>query len=474
MTKEKITAKIKCSDEKTLMKLLKRAEEIKTRGLYDEDIILQILADEHADNYRVPAILGAGMYDKMNHMCRCYMDRTARFALYYDNIPDADTLKKVIICMFEKAPVFHCRFWDNHIVPCWIVSDYHIDDVFQVVETDDIDKSVYDFSVQSADVKSNVQIQIRLFVKDGKCALAFRWNHMVLDGGGFKQMMKDITDNYHRFRKGETDKLTFRIGTRRYDRVYEDMPKGKEAKLKFKKTFAKDKHRLPYTEKTEGDKIFINKRTLPDEVLNAMLKVGKECGGTLNDVFVSAYMRAVYRLSECDKNEKMTISCAMDLRRYIKDIDTIGYTNHTNFMPCQVSKMGDSIYDTITELAKNTKAIKADEFNGLHGLPLLNIGYSTMIYLQAELVVRACYYNADLQVSNLGAIGGPTFSFDGNDVRDAFMVGSAKWKPTTAVSLYTVGGKFVYIQPLKGNEKDRQISDKLFDLIEEELTSLMN
>lgn len=474
MTKEKLAEKINSVDEKALGKLLVRAGEIRDKGLDDEDIILQLVADEYSNNYKVPAILGAGMYDKMNHMCRCYMDRTVRFSLYYDSVPDADILRKVIICMFEKAPIFHSKFWDNHIIPCWIVSDYHIDDVFQVVETDDIDKSVYDFSVQSVDVKCNVQMKIRLFVKDGKCALAFRWNHMVLDGGGFKQMMKDITDNYHRFRKGETDKLTFRTGTRRYDRVYDDMPHGKQAKLKFKKTFAKDKHKLPYTKKNKEDKIFINKRTLPTEVLTAMLKAGKESGGTLNDVFVSAYMRAVYRLLQCDKNENLTISCAMDLRRYIKDIDSIGYTNHTNFMPCQVSKMGDSIYDTITELAKNTKEIKADEFNGLHGLPLLNIGYSTMIYLQAELVVRACYYNADLQVSNLGAIGGATFSFDGHDVKDAFMVGSAKWKPTTAVSLYTVDGKLVYIQPLKGNDKDKEVSGKLFDLIEEELRSLQS
>ena len=472
MKKEKIAEKIKSADDKTLQRLLNRAETLKNRGLDDEAIVLQLLADEFSTGYKEPKILGAGMYDKMNHMCRCYMDRTVRFSLYYDYVPDIDVLRKVIICLFEKAPIFHSKFWDNHITPCWLVSDYHIDDVFEVVETDDIDKSVYEFSVQSVDVRCNVQMKIRLFIKDGKCALAFRWNHMVTDGGGFRQMIKDITDNYHRFRKGETDRLTFRTGTRRYDRVYEDMEHGKEAKLKFKKTFAKDKHKLPYTKKTPQDNIFINKRTLPAEITGNMLKAGKECGGTLNDVFVSAYLRAVYRLLQCDKNDSLTISCAMDLRRYIKDIDTIGYTNHTNFMPCIVSKMSDSIYDTITELAQNTKAIKADEFNGLHGLPLLNVGYSTMIYLQAELVVRACYYNADFQVSNLGRIGGETFCFDGNDVKDAFMVGSAKWKPTTAVSLYTVDGKLTYIQPLKGNDDDRKLSDKLFDLIEEELRSI--
>ena len=472
MTKEKIAEKIKTTDVRTIQKLAERADIIKKRGLDDEDIILQLIADEYQNNKKEPKIIGAGMYDKMNHMCRCYMDRTVRFSLYYDYVPDAEILRKVFLCLFEKAPIFHSKFWDNHIVPCWVVSDYHIDEVFEVVETDDIDRDVYDFSVQSVDVKSNVQMKIRLFVNGDKSALAFRWNHMVVDGGGFRQLMKDITDNYHRFRKGQTDKLTFRTGTRRYDRVYEDMEHGKQAKLKFKKTFAKDKHKLQYTPKSQEDKIFINKRTLPNEVLKNMLAAGKECGGTLNDVFVSAYLRAAYRLLDCDKNESLTISCAMDLRRYIKDIDSIGYTNHTNFMPCAVSKMSGDIRDTIRELAQNTKAIKADEFNGLHGLPLLNIGYSTMIYLQAELVVKACYYNADFQVSNLGSIGGEQFMFDGYDVKDGFMVGSAKWKPTTAVSLYTTDGKLNYIQPLKGNDKDKALSDKLFDLIEEELRSL--
>lgn len=472
MMKDKIAAKIKSEDNKVLKYLLERAEAIEKRGLNDENIVLQLITDEYERGYKEPKLLGAGMYDKMNHMCRSYMDRTVRFAFYYDDIPDIETLKKVIICLFEKAPIFHSRFWDNHIVPCWIVSEYHIDDAFQVVETDDIDKSVYDFSVQSVDVKENVQLKVTLFTKDGKSALAFRWNHMVLDGGGFKQMIKDITDNYHRFRKGETDKLTFRTGTRRYDRVYEDMEHGAQAKKKYKKTFVKDKKALPYTKKTKEDEIFLIKRTLPYDVLMKMKEAGRECGGTLNDVFVSAYLRACYRLIECDKNDSVTISCAMDLRRYIKDVDSIGYTNHTNFMPCTVSKMGDNIRDTIKELATNTKALKADEFNGLHGLPLLNIGYSTMIYLQAELVVKAAYYNANLQVTNMGFIGGERYQFDGHDVVDVFLGGSAKYKPTSAVCVYTVADKLVYTQPLKGNAKDKEVSEKLFDYIEEELRSI--
>lgn len=470
--KEKIAEKIKVKDSKIIDRLLKRAEEIKSRGLSDEDIILQLLDDEYKADYKVPKVLGAGMYDKMNHMCRSYMDRTVRFSLYYDFIPDVETLRNVIICLFEKSPVMHSKFWDNHIVPCWLVSDYHIDDVFQVVETDDMEKSIYDYSVKSVDVTSNVQLKIVLFVQENKSALLLWWNHMVFDGGAFKQLMKDITENYNRFRKGEKDKITFRTGTRRYDRVYEDMPNGKQAKKKFKKSFARDSKKLPYTEKSEGDKVYIVKRSVPGDVLKKIFAVGKECGGTLNDVFASAYLRACYRLIGCDKNESMLLSCAMDLRKYIKDIDSIGYTNHTNFMSCTVSKMGENMRETIKELAHNTKALKADEFNGLHGLPLLNIGYSTMIYLQAELVVKSVYYNANIQLTNIGFIGGEKYQFDGHDVVDAFIAASAKHKPTSAVCVYTVGDKMVFTQPLIGNDTDRQISEKLFDYIEEELRSL--
>ena len=472
MTAEKIAQKIKNADEKAIKKLLLRAQEIERRGLSNEDIILQLVADEYENGYKTPKFFNAGMYDKMNYMCRCYMDRTARIALYYDFVPDVDILRNVLVCLLEKAPIFHCEFWDNHFAPCWLVRDYHIDDLFTVEESDDLKQSVYDHSIQSYDDKCNVQMKITLFIKDGKCALAFRWNHMIFDGGGFKQLIKDITTNYNRFIAGETDKITFRTGSRKYSRVYDEMEHGNQARMKFKKTFAKDKKAIRYTEDRADDKVFITEKTMSGDVLRNMIKVGKECGGTVNDVFCAAYLRASYRLIGCDKNESMTVSSALDLRRYIKNPDRIGYTNHTNFMPCTVSKMGDSIRDTITELSKNTKALKADEFNGLYGLPMLNFAYCSMIYLQAEPAVKSFYYNANLQLTNIGYLGGESYTFDGHDLADAYISASAKYKPTTAICFFTVADKIVFTQPLRGNEEDRKISQKLLDLIEDELLSL--
>ena len=106
MIREQIEKRLSGADTRTVRRFVKRAEELRRRGLQDDGIILQLIADEYESGYKEPKLIWAGMYDKMNHMCRCYMDRTVRFALYYDYIPDIEALKKVVICLFEKSPIF--------------------------------------------------------------------------------------------------------------------------------------------------------------------------------------------------------------------------------------------------------------------------------------------------------------------------------------------------------------------------------
>ena len=46
------------------------------------------------------------MYDKVNYMCRRYMDRMARFELDYGFIVDKATFLTAVDEWFKKAPVF--------------------------------------------------------------------------------------------------------------------------------------------------------------------------------------------------------------------------------------------------------------------------------------------------------------------------------------------------------------------------------
>ncbi|MBQ5884166.1 MAG: hypothetical protein IIW72_06525, partial [Clostridia bacterium] len=64
-----------------------RFNQLKSRGLNDENLIISLIEKEIIENFVVPKKLKSEMYDKVNYMCRRYMDRIARFELDYDFVP---------------------------------------------------------------------------------------------------------------------------------------------------------------------------------------------------------------------------------------------------------------------------------------------------------------------------------------------------------------------------------------------------
>ena len=447
-----------------------RANELISRGLTDEKIIADIIKNEKP----IPKRLTAELYDKVNYMCRRWMDRIARFEIEYDFIPNIRVLKTVLLCLIESAPVFHSKFIDNHINPYWKVSDYHIDDIFSVRETMNLERSADDFLLQGIPVESNVQIKIGLFFCEGKCRLCFIFNHMCMDGGGLKNFLNDMFRGYESYMKNGTVSVYHSNKSRAYERVYDDMSEAdrKSAKKLFAAVSSKDKHTLPFTETRDTDrKIFVRKKIGADVFEPARLKA-KELGATANDLISAAYIRAFYDISGCSESERVGISSAVDLRRYMKHPENIGYTNHTAFTPCVVETKGKTMADTLKAVAKSTQEVKKDKFMGLHGQPLLNLGFSTMIYAQSEFITSLGYTNANLSVSNVGALKPESLAFDGVVPTAVCVGGGAKEKPCAALNVLSYKGDLMLSTCFRGNESDRRMLLEFFDRIEENLKLL--
>lgn len=421
-------------------------------------------------NKRLPA----EMYDKVNYMCRRYMDRIARFELDYDVIPDIEAFKAVIMAFFETAPVFHSRFVDNHIAPYWQVSDYNIDDILTVKETEDLQKSSDNFLLKDISVKSNVQMKIAVFTNNRHCKICFMWNHMCMDGGDLKQFLDDLFGSYNAYIRGENQPMKFKSGSRSYKEVYRDFSKEDQKKVKklFANVSAHDKHHLPFTNAEKSDRKIIIRHKVSSDVFEAARLAGKARGATVNDIIAAAYIRAFYEISGCNNSERLGISCAIDLRRYIKNLRNTGYTNHTTFIPCVVEGNGKNMLETLDAVVKSTKKTKEDKFMGLHGLPLLNIGYSTMIYAQAELIVGAFYNNANLAISNVGAFNVDRLSIGNNKPVGAAVAGAAKEKPCAMMTALTLNGELALSVCLRGNNKDVEMLKNFFGIIEKNIAEL--
>lgn len=413
------------------------------------------------------------MYDKVNYMCRCYMDRTARGMFFYDSIPDTEKLRQVLECAFNKAPLLHSKVVYNPIRPYWLVCEFTPDDLLEVREVDDLEKSAEEFLNEQVHLDSPIQFMSAIFTKENKSVFCMKWSHMIMDGGGIKQFLTDLFNTYNRYLETGILEDGFSNGPRGYSEVYADMPKdkAKKAKMLLANTAKKEKKTLPFTKKGEGkDSVHLIKFGMDAETFEKARLAGKKYGATVNDVLAAAFIHAFRKITGC--NNSFTLSCAVDLRRYIKNPNRLGYTNHVNFMSCSVDKIHDNIIDTLKEAAKSTKNNKKDEFLGLHAIPLLNFCYSTMIYAQAEFLIRLFYTNSNLALSNVGALDTETYRFGESRIAEAYFYGAAKNKPCAAITAMTVNGNLRMTMGSISDEKDRIMLERFFELMGEAIKEI--
>lgn len=421
--------------------------------------------------------LNAELWDKMHYLFRDYNDRMVHVELRYDFEIDIDALRTVLICFFEKAPVLHSSFTDNRIQPYWTVKDYKIDDVLTVknVSEASLEQEINNFLVQYIPPDADLQIQVAVFNHSGKSVLCVVENHMCMDGGDLKYFMKALCKNYTDFVEKGISPVDLRTGTRSYESVYEDFSSGEKklAKNLYKNINSKDDHGFPFTPDSIKDKSFIAKRKISASKFDALRAAGKRYGATINDMILTAYFYALYDLAKFDISESVSISCAVDLRRHIKNKESQGVTNHTAWMQCRVPERGANIFETLNYVVHSSNMFKEDRFIGLHGLPLLSFGYRALPLAASEEVIKIGYANPLLAMSNIGILEVDKLALAGNEPVDGFMSGAVKYKPYALLSLTSVRKELTISMCVRGNENDKIIVDKFFDLIVENVDLLI-
>ncbi len=422
--------------------------------------------------------LNAELWDKMHYLFRDYNDRMVHVELHYDFRINVDALKTVLTCFFEKAPVLHSSFTDNRIHPYWTVCDYHINDILTVKEVDeaDLDEEINSFLVQYIPPESHIQMKVAVFFYgENKSVLLVVENHMCMDGGDLKYFMKSLCQNYNDYVENGISPIALRTGTRSYEAVYEDFTAGERrmAKNLYRNINTPDKHGFPFTPDNIKDSSFIARRRFSAETFNQLRTSGKKHGATINDMILSAYFYSLYELAGFDESEGISISCAIDLRRHIKDSTGQGITNQTAWMQCKIPHRGRDIFETLDYVVKSSNEFKQDRFMGLHGLPLLSLGYKIMPHAASEEIIKVGYANPLLAMSNIGILEVDKLALSGNEPTDGFMSGAVKYKPYALLSATSMRKELTLSMCVRGNEEDKKIVEHFFDLLEKSINLLI-
>lgn len=421
--------------------------------------------------------LNAELWDKMHYLFRDFNDRMVHVELHYDFAIDIEILKTVLICFFEKAPVLHSSFTDHPVRPYWTVQDYTVDEILtvQAVEPDELDQKIDEFLTQYIPPEAKLQMQVGVFFCGEQSVLCIVENHMCMDGGDFKYFLNALCQNYNDYAAGKSSPIHLKSGTRSYESVYEDFSPAEKrmAKNLYRNINAKDDHAFPLTPDSIRDRAFIARRKLPAEWFDPIKRAGKAHGATINDVLTAAYFHSVYELAGFDKNDAVCISCAIDLRRHIKDSSDLGITNQTAWMQCRVPRCGRDVFETLAFTKESVDHFKSDHFIGLHGLPLLALGYKILPQAASEEIVKIGYSNPLMAMSNIGILDVQKLALQGHEPTDGFMSGAVKYKPYALLSVTSMRKEFTFSMCVRGNEEDRKIVERFFDLLEKNLKLLM-
>ncbi len=419
--------------------------------------------------------LNAELWDKMHYLFRSFNDRMVHVELDYDFVLDIDALKTVIICAFEKVPVLHSKFVDKKISTHWEVMPYDIDEVLTVAYPENMQEAIDDFLTQYIPPESHIQMKLALFIKDGKSTLCMIENHMCMDGGDLKYFLKSFCENYTEYVEKGKSPIEYRTGSRAYTDVYSGFSKMESgvAQRLFKNINARDNHKFPLTNDSIRDTSFIAKKKFSEDVLAKLKTKGKELGATINEMLLTAYFYSVYELADFSPNDQVMISSAIDLRRHMDNVDDKGFTNHTAWMQCAIPQRGRDIFETVQYVVRSSNRFKKDKFMGLYGLPLLNFGYSILPHAASEEIIKIGYSNPYMSMSNIGVLNGQHFALSGHEPVDAFMSGAVKYKPFVLLTATTYKNVITLSMCVRGNDKDKEIVNKFFDLMEKNINTLI-
>ena len=196
---------------------------------------------------------------------------------------------------------------------------------------------------------------------------------------------------------------------------------------------------------TEADGMCrVTKTVISRETMSAARKKAKEAGASANDLLLSACYQVYAAFPEVEPGSPVGISSMMDLRRHCKDGDSEGLANMSGGLGTGFENgIPETFEEILTEITKQTTAVKEDPLAGMSGLPILHtIARGIPVWMQLAIVSKA-YGAMPVGLTNLGNIKCETLALGELVPTGGIFGGPLKKKPGMQISIISFDGECV-------------------------------
>lgn len=411
-------------------------------------------------------ILRAELWDQMHYFLRCHNDHMTHYCLEYKGNIDIDLLTRSLQLILDANPVLHSRFVASPLRPFWRVTDADASDVISVFDTETPDEDVIRFFLSPIPLDSPVQIRIAVFRCGERQLMAMLINHMCFDGGGGRTFLTTLCNNYNALAEGREPEIVH-SGSRSFTKIYDDLPLRERlhAKLLFRYTANNaDSPVFPLSPSDDSDRAMMIVRRFDENIISGIRAYAAKNGATSNDLLIAAIISVLYDMCNYDRGKPMSVFCAYDMRRYMKDKGlSAGLTNHVAWLECSSNNGTDDFPKLLQSVKTSMDAGKADKYTGMYALPLLNLGCRVVPLCITDKIVPHVYNNPNIEISNVGHVKSDDFSFCTARLITGHLTGSIKKKPMLFLSITRFDHELVFSTALYGNKSDADQINRFLD-----------
>lgn len=388
--------------------------------------------------------------DLMQYMNTKYHEPFIHEKIELDGSLDTERFAKSLDTLANLFPLLKCRYDSKENV--FVEQDIQGHDLFLIAK----DKNTTSCLTESLDMGKNL---IRFTLLGN--TLIITVSHLVCDGAGFKQLIYILCDIYN----GSYDGSGSDLMNRDFSQLTQEL-KGGSGTMQMLLSMLRNYKNKPVYERSNSENVHIIEKVISDQVMERIHAAAKRQGATLNDVFLTAYARAIRRQYGLTK---VNIPCTVDLRKYAKG--KTGIANLTGTYNLNI-KLRDSetFSQTLLAASANMKRQKRTK-NDIAGPRLLVSKYEKSSLEKFLKTYGGMNTSAFTDYTNLGVLDEQRLCFQGVSVKNATGYSALNKAPCFQIAISTFRGTVTISSLFQCGEHEAKKADRLMEMIVSELRS---
>lgn len=258
---------------------------------------------------------------------------------------EPDRLARALRLSFDAEPVVGCSFRTDERRAYWQRLSNLEDSTVQVQDAiADPDASMRAF--QAAEVPDEgPQAAVALFRSAHRDVLGIKVSHVLADGQAAKQYAYLLADLYTRLGQDPTYTPRPNLRARPSGRdVWANLTSKQRRAARRAKSWASPTWPAPVTS-DEGAHLTYRWKTLSPELFRALKSYGAERGCTVNDMMLTAVLRACISRLDPPVGVPLSLMYTADLRRYLTDSATLPISNVSISGSLDIERVADESFE---------------------------------------------------------------------------------------------------------------------------------